>query len=128
MSFSTIAGEYISLYQLQRSLLKQRQEEKEQYVCQLAREREDMADKLGQLQALVMQLLGERQQLHSYQPQQTAIANHTPVGAHPGSAHMNQISGKLDSTNLEGTYQFHDGVEKRSILIFEKDVFQVYVH
>ncbi|XP_071111541.1 golgin subfamily A member 2-like isoform X4 [Haliotis cracherodii] len=59
-------GEYISLYHHQRALLQQREHQKNDYITQLARDREEMQGKLGQLQALVMQLLGERNMLHSY--------------------------------------------------------------
>ncbi|CAL1537154.1 unnamed protein product [Lymnaea stagnalis] len=59
-------GEYISLYHHQRALLQQRETQKNDYISQLARDREQLQDKLGELQALVMQLLGERNMLHSY--------------------------------------------------------------
>ncbi|XP_070176381.1 golgin subfamily A member 2-like isoform X2 [Littorina saxatilis] len=59
-------GEYISLYHHQRALLQQRELQKNDYIAQLARDREQLQDKLGELQALVMQLLGERNMLHSY--------------------------------------------------------------
>ncbi|GFO02133.1 golgin subfamily a member 2 [Plakobranchus ocellatus] len=59
-------GEYISLYHHQRALLQQRETQKNDYIAQLARDREQLQDKLGELQALVMQLLGERNMLHSY--------------------------------------------------------------
>ena len=60
------SGEYVTLYQTQRSLLRERSQEKDDYIAALARDRENMQDKLGQLQAAVMQLLTERNILHSY--------------------------------------------------------------
>ncbi|KAL3872084.1 hypothetical protein ACJMK2_040039 [Sinanodonta woodiana] len=60
-------GEYISLYHHQRALLQQREIQKNEYIAQLARDREQMQDKLGELQVLVMQLMGEKKILHSYQ-------------------------------------------------------------
>jgi len=74
-------GEYVTLYQQQRHILKQRQLEKDDYISHLARDREEMQDKLAQLQALVMQLLGERQMLHSYNEGSNVsepVANHSP--------------------------------------------------
>ncbi|XP_070532373.1 golgin subfamily A member 2-like isoform X3 [Ptychodera flava] len=59
-------GDYITLYHEQRDRLKERQKEKEEYVRRLANEKEDMQRKLGQLQTLVMQLLGEKKYLHQY--------------------------------------------------------------
>ena len=56
----------MALYQTQRSILKERTMEKDMYISNLAREREEMQDKLGQLQAAVMQLMVERNMLHSY--------------------------------------------------------------
>ncbi|CAH1785517.1 unnamed protein product [Owenia fusiformis] len=80
-------GEYITLYHHQRSVLYTRQKEKEEYIANMARDREGMQEKLGQLQALVMQLLQERNMLHSYTQQQgnhsnnSAIPNHVPTQA-----------------------------------------------
>jgi myosin heavy subunit len=65
-------GEYVTLYQQQRSAMRRRAEEREGYIYQLARERIDLQTKLGELQALVVQLLGERNMLHAYH---TAAAN-----------------------------------------------------
>ena len=75
-------GEYVQLYQMQRQVLRRKHAEKDEYIARLARDREQMQDKLAQLQALVMQLLGEKNMLHSYahvqqQPQQQLL----PAGA-----------------------------------------------
>ncbi|CAG5119625.1 unnamed protein product, partial [Candidula unifasciata] len=87
-------GEYISLYHHQRALLQQRESQKNDYIAQLARDREQLQDKLGELQALVMQLLGERNMLHSYnvesrqspplqqQQQQQQQINNGPVSSY----------------------------------------------
>jgi len=45
-------------------------------MYQLARERIDLQSKLGELQSLVVKLLGERNMLHSYQ---TALPAPTPA-------------------------------------------------
>lgn len=60
-------GEYISLYHHQRALLQQRELQKNDYIKQLAKDREELQDKFGELQTLVMQLMGEKNMLHSYQ-------------------------------------------------------------
>ncbi|XP_077986485.1 golgin subfamily A member 2-like isoform X2 [Glandiceps talaboti] len=64
-------GDYISLYHEQRDRLRQKQKEKEEYVRKLALEKEEMQRRLGQLQGLVMQLLGEKNYLHPYNKQTT---------------------------------------------------------
>lgn len=62
-----LSGEYVTLYQQQRSAMRLRANEREGYIYQLARERVDLQAKLGELQSLVVTLLGERNMLHSYQ-------------------------------------------------------------
>ena len=99
-------GEYITLYQTQRSILKQRQEEKDFYISQLARERGDMQEKFTQLQALVMQLLRDRQAGNSYNDSQSlamaANANHlaqsTPNSGNPADKNF---GANLDNSHLE---------------------------
>ncbi|XP_042898392.1 golgin subfamily A member 2 isoform X2 [Parasteatoda tepidariorum] len=58
-------GDYIALYQIQRGLMRKRASEKDDYIAQLARDREDLKAKLGELQNLVMRLLEERKHLQS---------------------------------------------------------------
>uniref|UniRef100_A0A8C2UDQ7 Golgin A2 n=1 Tax=Coturnix japonica TaxID=93934 RepID=A0A8C2UDQ7_COTJA len=53
-------GEYIALYQSQRAILKQRHQEKEEYISRLAQDKEEMKVKLLELQDLVMRLVKER--------------------------------------------------------------------
>ncbi|XP_075691250.1 golgin subfamily A member 2 isoform X2 [Rhinoderma darwinii] len=53
-------GEYIALYQSQRAILKQRHNEKEEYISRLAQDKEEMKAKLLELQVLVMRLVAER--------------------------------------------------------------------
>ena len=58
-------------------------------------------DKLGQLQALVMQLLGERQGLHNYQGNSTSpVANHMPHSTSP-----DELPGATPKSNSEGRVQ-----------------------
>ncbi|XP_037121421.1 golgin subfamily A member 2 isoform X2 [Syngnathus acus] len=53
-------GEYIALYQSQRAIMKQKHQEKEQYISLLAQDKEEMKAKLAELQDLVMRLVAER--------------------------------------------------------------------
>ncbi|XP_014669629.1 PREDICTED: golgin subfamily A member 2-like isoform X2 [Priapulus caudatus] len=56
-------GEYISLYHAQREKMKDRARRKDELLALLAQEKTLTQEKLGQLQALVVQLLGERRLL-----------------------------------------------------------------
>ncbi|XP_036271997.1 golgin subfamily A member 2 isoform X3 [Pipistrellus kuhlii] len=53
-------GDYITLYQNQRAVLKERHREKEEYISRLAKDKEEMKVKLLELQELVVRLVGER--------------------------------------------------------------------
>jgi len=85
-----VVGEYVTLYQQQRSALRQRANEREGYIYQLARERVDLQSKLGELQSLVVKLLGERNMLYSYHtasPASTAAAATVSPNVPPPSQH-----------------------------------------
>ncbi|KAM8995728.1 golgin subfamily A member 2 isoform 1-T1 [Ara ararauna] len=58
-------GEYIALYQSQRAILKQRHQEKEEYISRLAQDKEEMKVKLLELQDLVMRVVRERNEWYS---------------------------------------------------------------
>ncbi|XP_034047917.1 golgin subfamily A member 2 [Thalassophryne amazonica] len=58
-------GEYIALYQSQRAIMKQKHQEKEQYISMLAQDKEEMKVKLAVLQDLVMRLVSERNDWYS---------------------------------------------------------------
>ncbi|XP_071371746.1 golgin subfamily A member 2 [Centroberyx affinis] len=58
-------GEYIALYQSQRAIMKQKHQEKEQYINMLAQDKEEMKAKLAELQDLVMRLVAERNDWYS---------------------------------------------------------------
>ncbi|KAL8596529.1 hypothetical protein ACOMHN_041591 [Nucella lapillus] len=98
-------GEYISLYHHQRALLQQRELQKNDYIAQLARDREQLQDKLGELQALVMQLLGERHMLHSYH-EETSGAQHGPLTPHhpPAELLTSALSQPLANGPLDNNY------------------------
>lgn len=106
-----VSGEYVSLYQTQRSLLRERSAEKDEYIWRLAREREELGDKLAQLQAAVVTLLAERNQLHQYptRPSQeregSAEAENTSA-APPVANGATGDFGKLSNSQLEGRRQF----------------------
>lgn len=58
-------GEYIALYQSQRAIMKQKHQEKEQYISMLAQDKEEMKAKLAELQDLVMRLVAERNEWYN---------------------------------------------------------------
>uniref|UniRef100_A0A3P9CUJ0 Golgin A2 n=1 Tax=Maylandia zebra TaxID=106582 RepID=A0A3P9CUJ0_9CICH len=60
LSGETDTIEYIALYQSQRAIMKQKHQEKEQYISMLAQDKEEMKAKLAELQDLVMRLVAER--------------------------------------------------------------------
>lgn len=95
-------GEYISLYHHQRALLQQRELTKNDYIAQLAKDREQMQDKLGELQALVMQLLGERNMLHSYHEESAASIMHN--GHSHGHSHSH---GRMHKSHIDPALQPH---------------------
>lgn len=101
-------GEYISLYHHQRALLQQREQHKNEYIAQLARDREQLQDKLGELQALVMQLLGERNMLHSYHEESVTQVN--------GHDHAHGHSHAHRHASLDGTIQPHLAANKAQSL------------
>ncbi|XP_067340146.1 golgin subfamily A member 2 isoform X5 [Channa argus] len=59
-------GEYIALYQSQRAIMKQKHQEKEQYVSMLAQDKEEMKAKLAELQDLVIRLVAERDEWYKH--------------------------------------------------------------
>ncbi|XP_024918102.1 golgin subfamily A member 2 isoform X3 [Cynoglossus semilaevis] len=84
-------GEYIALYQSQRAIMKQKHQEKEQYISMLAQDKEEMKAKLAELQDLVMRLVAERNEWYSrytgaaaagvstVNPDLLPMENHTPL-------------------------------------------------
>ena len=103
--FIYFAGEYVSLYQQQRSILRQRTAEKDGYIYQLAHERIEMQQKLGELQALVMQLLNERNLLHSFNgniPTSEPGSTHTAKN-HPHKHHAKRANVSSEERPGDGT-------------------------
>ncbi|XP_068562380.1 golgin subfamily A member 2 isoform X2 [Cebidichthys violaceus] len=102
-------GEYIALYQSQRAIMKQKHQEKEQYISMLAQDKEEMKAKLSELQDLVMRLVAERNDWYSRYVSAVAGAGTVnpdllPVGedhTHPEHhahthTHLNAVSGADD--------------------------------
>ena len=58
------SGEYIALYQIQRTLLRQRAKEKDEQLSKLSKDREEMRNKLSELTKLVQQLVTEKEALY----------------------------------------------------------------
>ncbi|XP_038063693.1 golgin subfamily A member 2-like [Patiria miniata] len=120
-------GEYISLYHSQRDMMKRRQEERERFVASLAKDKEEMQQKLNQLQNLMMQLIQEKKRpAHPHTPNQFPAflgspsltpggansINNSPVSPFGGpmsnpNHHHNHtkkhqtLSGSMDSTTLD---------------------------
>ncbi|XP_066223122.1 golgin subfamily A member 2 isoform X1 [Saccopteryx leptura] len=85
-------GDYITLYQNQRAVLKERHREKEEYISRLAKDKEDMKVKLLELQELVVRLVSERNELYGKflgTAQNPAGEPETapPASQAPGAAH-----------------------------------------
>lgn len=98
-------GEYIALYQSQRAIMKQKHQEKEQYISMLAQDKEEMKAKLAELQDLVMRLVAERNEWYSRYSSVTAgkvnpdllplDSEHVHSETHPHTqSEMNAISGE----------------------------------
>jgi coenzyme F420-reducing hydrogenase alpha subunit len=56
-----LSGEYIALYQVQRSILRQRAQEKDEQLLKLSKDKEKMQNKLSELTELVQQLVAEKE-------------------------------------------------------------------
>ncbi|XP_071154943.1 golgin subfamily A member 2-like isoform X1 [Mytilus edulis] len=79
---SETIGEYISLYHHQRAILQQRELQKNDYISHLAKDREEMSLKLGELQTLMMQLLGEKNMLHNYHEESSITSPDVSIQPH----------------------------------------------
>lgn len=55
-----LSGEYVTLYQKQRMLLKQRAQEKDNQLLQLSKDKEELKSKLIALDELVQKMLKEK--------------------------------------------------------------------
>ncbi|XP_041370110.1 golgin subfamily A member 2-like isoform X2 [Gigantopelta aegis] len=100
-------GEYISLYHHQRALLQQRESQKNEYIVHLDKDRQEMQLKLGQLQSLVMQLLGERNMLNSYneETQRSPESKHIPHHHnHANKAHTHKYPHQLVNGGADNSY------------------------
>ncbi|XP_029371812.1 golgin subfamily A member 2 isoform X1 [Echeneis naucrates] len=98
-------GEYIALYQNQRAIMKQKHQEKEQYINMLAQDKEEMKAKLAELQDLVMRLVAERNDWYSRYTGAVAGASTVnpdllPVGEdHSHSAHQENTNAELNAVD-----------------------------
>ncbi|XP_067001473.2 golgin subfamily A member 2 [Anabrus simplex] len=63
-------GEYIALYQVQRSMLRQRAQEKDEQLTRLRKDREEMKTKLKELTNLVETLVAGKSEQHELQNQE----------------------------------------------------------
>jgi len=95
-----ITGDYIALYQSQRLALKESAKEKDVQLENLAREREMLVAKMGELTQLLRELKGSSTQHaegeSSDQPGHICLGhhNHTPT-SEPGTEPSKEIEGKI---------------------------------
>ncbi|XP_074546264.1 golgin subfamily A member 2 isoform X5 [Halichoeres trimaculatus] len=91
-------GEYIALYQSQRAIMKQKHQEKEQYISMLAQDKEEMKAKLVDLQDLVMRLVAERNDWYS---------RYTGAVGGAGTANPDLLPVGEDHTHMEHKARTH---------------------
>ncbi|XP_029920461.1 golgin subfamily A member 2 isoform X2 [Myripristis murdjan] len=91
-------GEYIALYQSQRAIMKQKHQEKEQYISMLAQDKEEMKAKLAELQDLVMRLVAERNEWYS---------RYTGAVANPSTVNPDLLPVGEDHTHQEHAAHTH---------------------
>ncbi|KRX75202.1 Golgin subfamily A member 2 [Trichinella sp. T6] len=105
-------GEFVTLYQHQRRVVRQRLIEKEEYVAQIAREKEVMKEKVAELRLLFVDLLRERNLLKAY--------SHKAAGqSMPRGRELDNIKCpvRLSQTIIDETvlYNQHAGGQKKSV-------------
>ncbi|XP_014856404.1 PREDICTED: golgin subfamily A member 2 isoform X4 [Poecilia mexicana] len=98
-------GEYIALYQSQRAIMKQKHQEKEQYINMLAQDKEEMKAKLAELQDLVLRLVAERNDWYNRYTgaaarMGTANPDLLPVGGE--HSHLQQQAHKHELNAVDG--------------------------
>lgn len=90
-------GEYITLYQTQRRLLKQREIEKDIQLYRISTDREALIDKIGELNQLVLLLL---EQSGFTNLELTKISMKSGIGlVISDEDHPNELSPKMDNSN-----------------------------
>lgn len=97
-------GEYVALYQLQRSQLKQKAIEKDQQLNQLANDREQIKTKLEKLNNLVQRLVTEKGDL----PSELLHNNHETYNLCEEHTKINNEIHKIAQINLDHTKNGHN--------------------
>ncbi|XP_036185398.1 golgin subfamily A member 2 isoform X3 [Myotis myotis] len=100
-------GDYITLYQNQRAVLKERHREKEEYISRLAKDKEEMKVKLLELQELVVRLVGERNEWYG----RFLGAAQNPAGEPTTAPPAPQATGVAHSQGDLHEVSLADGVE-----------------
>ncbi|KRZ11920.1 Golgin subfamily A member 2 [Trichinella zimbabwensis] len=105
-------GEFVTLYQHQRRVVRQRLLEKEEYVAQIAREKELMKEKVAELRLLFVDLLRERNLLKAY--------SHKAAGQNmPKEREVDNMKcpAQLTETIIDETvlYNQHIGEQQKSV-------------
>uniref|UniRef100_A0A7N6FM77 Golgin subfamily A conserved domain-containing protein n=1 Tax=Anabas testudineus TaxID=64144 RepID=A0A7N6FM77_ANATE len=120
-------GEYIALYQSQRAIMKQKHQEKEQYISMLAQDKEEMKAKLAELQDLVMRLVAERNDWYNRYTGAVAGAGSVnpdllPVGEdHTHPEHQAHIHSELDPAKGLEAHTSTGSVQSDSKLLVPKE-------
>ena len=78
-----LLGEYITLYQYQRKQIKKRMEEKEAQLQIVSVEREELKEKVGQLQTLITRYMSNNSAIQdlSQSIQENGVASHNGDGS-----------------------------------------------
>ena len=106
---SLFSGEYIALYQVQRTLLRQRAQEKDEQLSKLSKDREEMREKLSELTKLVQQLVTEKEarcMTNHAIPVEHSVEN-TSVSCKPQGEEGTEIVQELNYCRITSLFWLH---------------------
>jgi hypothetical protein len=110
-------GEYITIYQHQRKVTRDRLREKQAYIERISHEKEEVQRKLLELQELVVNLLHERGLLHSYQTSGRSSPRVGKMQLQRSGSAESQHSGTQQI--LGGSGAFEEAITVESMTSFE---------
>ena len=105
-----IIGEYVTIYQHQRKVIRERLKERENNVANLSREKELTQRKLSELQDLVMRVLRDRGLLHVYAQNPPTRGRKSisplihPSPDHPSHKHKHRTFSQTTVSTYDDTY------------------------
>jgi len=113
-------GDYIALYQMQRSVMKQQVTKKDEYIALVCQDREELKGKLSELQDLVYKLLYEREQMQdkgSKLPGKAKLANGEEAGKSLNTHYPNQTEEVINNEqSSENEHLSHSSMFKDSLV------------